>query len=44
MGKAYVGKINNQGSQKVEAPVRMPKGKSPKVITGADLRSGSSKK
>ena len=44
MEKVYVGKISNKGAQKVEAPVKSPKAKSPKMVTGGDLRAAKSKK
>lgn len=44
MELAYVGKIKNKGSMKVESPVKMPVSKAPKVITGGDLRCKKSSK
>lgn len=35
----YEGKITNQGAQKVEAPIKMPKSKPAKIKTGKDLRT-----
>lgn len=42
--KGYIGKISNKGSQKVEAPLKQPVGKGPKVVSGGDLRAKKSKK
>jgi hypothetical protein len=42
--KGYKGKINNKGSQMVEAPFAQPKGKSPSVQKGGDLRAKKSAK
>lgn len=44
MEKGYIGKISNKGSQEVTAPIAQAKGKSPKVITGGDLRAKKSSK
>ncbi|MEG2073976.1 MAG: hypothetical protein RRY54_04355 [Angelakisella sp.] len=38
--KSYAGAIKNTGSQKVEALYKTPKGKSPDVKKGKDLRGG----
>ena len=40
----YKGKISNKGSQEVKAPYNQPKGKSPKVVSGGDLRARKSSK
>lgn len=42
--KGYIGSIVNKGSQYVEAAVTMPSSKSPKVVTGGDLRTKPSNK
>lgn len=44
MEKSYIGKISNKGSQEVIAPIEQPKGKTPKVVTGGDLRAKKSNK
>lgn len=41
---SYVGKITNKGSQMVKSPIAMPASKSPKVVTGGDLRARKSSK
>lgn len=41
---SYVGKITNKGAQKVEAPLKQPASKKPKVHTGGDLRAKKSNK
>ena len=42
MASEYIGKIKNQGQQKVEAPHKVKEGaKKGTVKTGKDLRSGS---
>jgi len=40
----YAGKINNKGNQKVEPVYKTSAAKSPKVITGGDLRAKKSSK
>ena len=40
----YKGKISNKGVQEVKAVYKTPAGKSPKVVSGGDLRAKSSKK
>lgn len=40
----YKGRISNKGIQKVEAPFKTTSGKSPKVVSGGDLRAKPSKK
>lgn len=40
----YKGKISNKGIQEVKAPIATPKGKSPKVVSGGDLRAKKSSK
>lgn len=44
MEKGYIGKISNKGSQEVSAPIAQSNGKSPKVVTGGDLRAKKSAK
>lgn len=44
MEKSYAGKIENKGSQKVEALFKTKSSKSPKVKTGGDLRAKKSSK
>lgn len=41
---SYIGKITNKGNQKVEAPLKQPASKSPKMVTGGDLRARKSSK
>lgn len=40
----YAGKINNKGNQKVDSVYKSKSVKSPKVITGGDLRAKKSNK
>ena len=40
----YVGKITNKGAQKVDAPLKQPASKAPKVHEGGDLRAKKSHK
>lgn len=43
MKNSYAGRINNRGQQEVKALFSTPKGKSPKVKTGSDLRAKGGK-
>lgn len=40
----YAGKVTNKGAQKVQSVYTQPAAKSPKVITGGDLRAKKSSK